>query len=37
MKIKIYNKNGKARVIYGKSENHISKIAAKFERWEFVR
>ncbi len=37
MKIKIYNKNGKARVVFAKSEMQISKIAAKFERWEFVR
>ncbi len=37
MKIKVFNKNGKSRVIYAHSENHISKIAIKFERWEWVR
>ena len=37
MKIKIFNKNGNSRVIYGQSENHISKIANKWDRWEFVR
>jgi hypothetical protein len=37
MKIKIYNKSGRGRVIYGRSENHISKISTKFARWEFVK
>jgi len=37
MKIKIYNKTGNSRVIYGRSENHISKIASKFQKWEFIK
>lgn len=37
MSIKIINKSGNSRILRVESFAHVTKIAYRFERWEYVR